>query len=69
MDWISISVELPKPNQNIIIYFKNTAGWHVWIAWFDGFNFIDNVDEIKSIYDYLTPVTHWMPLPLFPIIQ
>jgi hypothetical protein len=68
-NWISILEQLPDTEQEIIIYFKNKAGWHVSTAYWDGDSIVEICERcgFKKAYLYDAIVTHWMALPQKPI--
>ena len=68
MKWIKTIDKLPKEEQTLNIYFKNSVGWHVGSCYWDGTNFIDlcEVCGHNEAYKPSALVTHWQPLPEKP---
>lgn len=63
--WISVKDRSPEEKQEVTVYFKNEAGWHVTGCYWDGNNFIWLCEEcgLREQVSYKTPITHWRPLP------
>lgn len=70
MEWISVVMQRPKDEQEVIVYFMNSAGNHVSTAVWDGFDFFDLCEDCnyKERYYPGAIITHWMPLPEPPKI-
>lgn len=65
MEWIELVDRTPEKEQEVIVYFKNSAGWHTTAAYWDGENFTERCEDCgnQTPFTYQTPITHWMPLP------
>ena len=68
MKWINILEQLPEEEQEIIVYFNNSAGWHVTSAYWDGNTIIELCERcgFREPWGYQSIVTHWMPMPNAP---
>lgn len=65
MEWIDVFENIPSEPQEVIINFKNEAGWHVTAAYWDGSVFMDICETcgVRNVYTAKTPIKKWMPLP------
>ncbi len=68
--WIDVKDELPDTKQEVNVYFKNSAGYHVSSSYWNGKNFIElcercGFNEPFSYSDAL--VIKWQPLPTPPV--
>jgi hypothetical protein len=65
MKWIKILDKPPKKEQEIIVHFKNTAGWHETAAYWNGKEVITLCEEcdFEEPWGSKTLITHWQPLP------
>lgn len=71
MNWINILEQLPdNKEQEIIVYFKNSVGWHVSTAFWNGKTIIELCERcgFNEPWGYEAIVTHWMPLPNAPSV-
>ena len=64
MEWLSAN-QIPEKEQEVIVYFKNSVGYHVSTAYWDGVDFFNLCEECdyKEPYKYHATITYWMPLP------
>lgn len=64
MEWINILEQFPGKEQEIIVYFKNSAGWHVTSTYWDGKTFIELCERCGygESWGYQAIVSHWMPM-------
>ena len=67
--WIDITEEAPSEKQEIIVYFKNSAGWHVTAAWWNGLLVCELCSQcqIEKPWGAQYLITHWMSLPKPPL--
>lgn len=63
--WKKLSDGFPAHQQEVILYFKNSNGWHVSTAVWDGNTFIEECCACgcKVPWTYSAVITHWQPLP------
>lgn len=68
--WVKVEDGLPEGRKEVIVYFKNSAGWYVTSAIFDkGIGFFSHDDPVITGIFPPYSVTHWMPLPQSPNIN
>lgn len=65
--WIKTVDQLPDTEQEVSVYFKNSAGWHVTTAFWDGDGFIEMCERCGHKSLFPPTVTHWQPLPEPPL--
>ena len=71
MEWKAIEDILNEKEQEIVVYFKNTAGWHVTTAYWDGIRIIELCEKCgnREPWGYDAIISYWMKLPEPPSIN